>query len=150
MSDAGGDEHEEHDAGGDDAGEVEEAVAVVVQVDVSDLRMEVQSEIGDGEEDADFRGAQAGVGHVEHAESVGGEVGLNGEKEESDEECCGGGEGHVGGGGESGGEEECAEGVDEMVDVEAVAGALLVAMAGEGAVQAVAEPVGGEGDGGAE
>jgi len=150
VSEAGGDEHDEHDEGGNDAGEIEEAVAVVGEVDVGELRMEIESEIGDGEEDADFSGAKTSVGHVEDAEGVGGEVGLDGEQEEGDEKGGSGGPCHVGGGGQTGGEEECAEGVDEVVDVEAVTRALLIADACESAVEAVAEPVGREGDGGAE
>ena len=58
-----------------------------------------------------------------------------------DEQGQGGVGGDETGGGEASEQEDRAEGIHEMIDVEAVAGALLLPNPGEGSVQAVAEPV---------
>ena len=51
---------------------------------------------------------------------------------------------HVAGEGQASHERQCAEAIDHVIYVEAIAGPLLLAHSGEGAVEAVSQPVEGE------
>jgi hypothetical protein len=100
-----------------------------------------QSEVGEDEEEAEFGGAEEELRELEAREGVGGEEAFGGEKKEADEHGESDGPVREAGEGEAGEESGGAEEVGDVVDVEAEARALLVADAGECAVEGVAEPV---------
>ena len=83
-------------------------------------------------------------GHLEDAADVGGEVDLGGDEQVGGEDAERDERRHEAGGAETAEEHGGAGQVDDVVDVEAEAGPLLLADAGERAVEAVAEPVEGE------
>ena len=143
MAECGPGEHEAHSEDTDDAADVEQGEGMSAQSDGGAVE---ERDIADAEEEAQFGRAEAPERHVEGAQDVGGEVDLDGEKKVGDQEAEGDEGVHVAGEGETAHEEEGADGVGDVVDVEAVARAEAIADAGEGAVEAVAEPVDGEGD----
>ena len=103
-----------------------------------------EGEVGGDEQEAELGGAEGALGELEAAEGMGGEEAFGGEQKEGDQHGDGDGRVREAGEGEAAEESERAEEIDDVVDVEAVAGSLLPADAGEGAVEAVAQPV--EGD----
>ena len=100
-----------------------------------------EEEVAEDEEDAELGGAEEKLRELEAREGVGGEEAFGGEKKEADEhgECDG--PVREAGEGEAGEERGGAEEIGDVVDVEAEARALLMADAGECAVERVAEPV---------
>lgn len=132
---------EEHAGGGQGAAEVEKHDGVAEEVGVGAAEEE---EVAGDEQEAEFGGAEGAGGHVEAGERVGSEKAFccqeqegeqHGERDDGVAQAGGGQPDHEGGG---------AEEIGGVVDVEAEAGTLLVARAGEGTVEAVTEPV--EGD----
>ncbi len=131
----GGDGHDGHAEGAEDAAEVEEEDAVAGEGDPGGVE---ECEVAEDEEDAELGGAEDALGELEAAEGVGCEVAFRREDEEGEEHGEGDGGVDECGAGEAEHEGDRAEDVYDVIDVEAVAGALLVADAGDGAVEAVA------------
>jgi hypothetical protein len=113
---------------------------ILASPDVDDWTKE-QSNVADGEEDAEFGWSEADEGEMKDADGVCGQINLNSEHEINDEKCHGDYPTHVPGGGDSAEEDGHAEGVDNVVEVEAVSGTQAVADTGERAVEAVAKPI---------
>ncbi|MFN8092876.1 MAG: hypothetical protein U0599_11745 [Vicinamibacteria bacterium] len=93
------------------------------------------------EDDPQLGAAEAAPRDLEAADRVRGQVGLDREQEVGDEERRADDRRHQARDGEAAHEEERPERVDEVVDVEAEARPLVAAVAGERAVERVAEPV---------
>ena len=100
-----------------------------------------QHECANGEQDAKLRRSHLEVADGECAEGVRGEHDLDAQHQIRDQQHRRDLRAHVTGGAEAGQQEQRAEGIDDVVHVEAVSRPLLVAHARERAIQAVAEPV---------
>ena len=137
---AGGDDegHGEHSDARHGPAQIKEQQAVVVD---GAVRVVQQGEVAGDEEQADLRRAEEAVREVEAGEGVGSQVAFCGEQLEGDQHGDSNRPVDKAGAAEARHHGQGAQQVDHVVDVEAVAGALLVAQAGEGAVKAVAEPV---------
>src|SRR5712692_2497328 len=137
-------QHRGHGDDADGAAEIEELVMLVQ----NGLHME-QGEVSGDQEEAKLGRAKTPKGHAEFVQRVSREIGLDREQEEENEQGGGYQRAHVSGEREAYHERDGTDAVENVVHVKTVAGTLLLADAGEGAIQAVAKPVEGkEADGG--
>jgi hypothetical protein len=94
-----------------------------------------------GEQNPQLGRAHAGDRHLEHAASVGGEIGFRGNQEEGGHHERSDHRRHISGCRQAREQQRRARQINNVIDVIAVARALLIAHARHGAVEAVAEPV---------
>ena len=123
--------------------DVEEAVGLSHQ---DHRRLREQREGAGGEEDAQLGRSEAPRREPEHAARVGGEVDLGRDQEIGHEQSQRDEGAHVAGHAEAPEEGARPDQIDDVVHVVAVARPLLIPHPGQGAVEAVAEPVDGEAD----
>ena len=138
VGDGGNGEHQEHSGDGNQAAKIEDAPSEAGHFRVGS---KPEREICESEKDANFRGAEFCEGHAKNAERVRGQVALDGQKQKRDEHSGGDAPVESAGNSKAAHEESCTYGVDDVVDIKAVAGALAIADACERAVETVSEPV---------
>src|ERR1035437_1532159 len=100
-----------------------------------------QREVADDEQNANFRGTEDALRKLEAGERIGGKKALAGEDEKGNEHGDGRLPMEKTGEAEAAHESDGTEDIRHVIDVEAVARALVAAHTGQGSVEAVAEPV---------
>ena len=111
-----------------------------------DLRPQPDGRVAESEQEPQLRPPKGPVGDLERPAAAGGQRDVDGEEQVGQQKRNGQPGRHPPRGRQSQEEGERTERVDHVIDVEAVTRARALPVAGQGPVQAVAEPVGHEGD----
>ena len=139
MARYGDEGHDGHSEDGDRAAEIEKKKVATGDFHVFVLCSE--GDIADDQQDANFGWSKKAVRNVELTERIGGEEAFYRQNVKAEQHGDGDGPMHETRQPETGDEGERAEDVDDVVNVKAVARALLIADPGKGAIEGVAEPV---------
>ena len=138
VKNCGEDEHQQHSANSDNAAEIKNAPGEPRNFCIG---AKPEREISQSKQDTNFRGAKLSEGQSKDAKGVGREIAFDGEEQKGDEHSGGDAPIDIAGNGEAAHKEDGADRIDHVIDVEAVARALAIAEARDGAVEAVAEPI---------
>src|ERR1017187_1194440 len=134
-------QHRRHAGDARGAADVEQQEPASTQ---PDLRPEEQRDVPDTQKHAQFGGAETPEGEVEGADGVSGQIDLDGKHEVGDEQAERDVRAHITAEPETSNQEKRSDGVGDVIDIKSVTRAEAVTDAGQGTIQAVAEPVDGK------